>query len=217
MAYKAVIFDLDGTLVESLPGIASALNLALQEQGRNTYPTETIRTFIGDGSRTLCQRAIPDQPSEVIDSLEAGFKKYYAEEWKTGTLVFDGVHALFTACQEAGIRLAILSNKPHSFTVDIVRGLFPNTTFDEVMGQQEGITKKPAPDGTLLCIEKLNTSASDTVFVGDSTIDIETAKAAGTPSIAVTWGYHDQPQLIASGANAIADTMQQLTQLITQS
>lgn len=214
MAYEAIIFDLDGTLVESLPGIATSANQALSEHGYPTWDEATIRTFIGDGSWMLCRRAVKDVPDTVIDEINLSFKKHYAKEWRNGTHIFEGIHKLLKKCVENGVKISILSNKPHHFTTEIVDGIFPQIQFDIVMGQQEGIQQKPAPDGTFLCLEKLQVEASKCLFIGDSTIDIITANKAKTKSVAVTWGYHDIDMLTAENPTHIAHTVEELEAIL---
>ena len=147
MAYKALILDLDGTLVESLPGIEYSANAALAAHGYPTHDTASIRSFIGDGSWMLLRRAVKNVEDSTIDEINKSFKESYAASWSNGTDIFAGILELLQRCQDEAVKLAILSNKPHAFTTEIVSTLFTHITFDCVMGQQEGITQKPAPDG----------------------------------------------------------------------
>jgi phosphoglycolate phosphatase len=214
MGYKALILDLDGTLVESLPGIANSLNLALAKHGFPCHDITRVRSFIGDGTWMLVRKSIQDAPDSTIEEVTESFKQAYDEGWKAGTEVFAGFMSLLITCVEKEIKLAVLSNKPHHYTSIIVQTLFPEIPFVIVLGQQEGMPKKPAPDGTLLCLERLGVSPEQTLFIGDSTVDMQTAKAAGLPCAAVTWGYHDQSALEAEGANYFANSIEELAQII---
>lgn len=214
MSYKALILDLDGTLVESLPGIKSSANLAFAEKGFPQRNTEEIRSFIGDGSWVFFKRALPNEQDNVISEVEACFKKHYPIEWKTGTIVFGGIYALLKKCEKLGIKLTILSNKPHPFTEEIVSTLFADIKFEIVMGQTESIKKKPAPDGTNLIIKKLGLTKEEVLFIGDSTVDITTAHNAKIDCAAVTWGYEEIDQIHASNPKYIANTVEELNPII---
>lgn len=212
-----LIFDLDGTLINSLPGIADALNASLKEHGRDCYPFETIRDFIGDGSRVLCHRAAPDAAEEVIDSLDASFKKHYQNLWLEGTSIYDGINNLLENIPSHH-HLSILSNKPHQFTAEIVEKLFPADTFDTVLGQREGIAKKPDPKGIYEIIEHSCHADKTAYLIGDSTVDLQTANNAGIRSIAVTWGFEDRelleplsPDYIVADADALSELLHNLT------
>jgi len=214
MRCSAVIFDLDGTLVESLPGIASALNGGLEELGYATYSEAEVRRFIGDGAWMLCRRALPEQSELAVDALCDTFGKHYAGAWKTGTNLFDGIKEMLDAFTVAGVKMSVLSNKPHAFTKEIVAGLFPEYDFAVVLGQREGVVKKPDPAGTHECLERLGCSAQETYFIGDSTVDVETSHAAGTQSVAVPWGYHDETMLRGANPDHWCETVESLKEFI---
>ncbi len=214
MPYKALILDLDGTLVESLPGIKSSANLAFTEKGFPQRNTQEIRSFIGDGSWVFFKRALPNEPDSIISEVEACFKKHYPVEWKAGTSIFDGILPLLKKCKESDIKLTILSNKPHPFTEEIVSALFADIEFEIVMGQTDSIEKKPAPDGTNLIIDQLGLTKEDVLFIGDSTVDITTAHNAGIDCAAVTWGYEETDQIHALNPKYIANTVEELSPII---
>lgn len=203
---RVLVFDLDGTLVDSLPAIAGSLNRALLACGHDGHPHAAVRGFIGDGSRVLCQRALSaDAAAASIDVLEAAFKADYAATWPQGTPVFDGVDALLEGLQARGFSLAVLSNKPHDFTTSIVAKLFPAATFDVVLGQRAGIPHKPAPDGVREIMRLTGATVDDCWLIGDSTIDLTTARNAGIKAMAVSWGYHDRDALLDHEPDAMAD------------
>lgn len=216
MSYKAVILDLDGTLIESLPGIEKSANKAFEELNFPSRSTSEIRSFIGDGSWMLCRKALPDEPDHSIDIVNKAFKKHYPNEWKEGTSIFKGIFQFLETCLNNDIKLTILSNKPHAFTTEIVSQLFSTIPFAAIKGQQDSIAKKPAPESTLLLLKELNLSAEEVLFIGDSTVDIQTAQNAGTNVAAVTWGYDDLDTLEAENPNYIAHNIEELTKITIQ-
>lgn len=196
-----LIFDLDGTLVDSLPGIAASLNRSLGMHGLPGHSNATVCSFVGNGVKILVQRAVPSGTDPaLIDSLVSLFKKDYDQSWKSGTKPYPGIVNLLSDLQRAGYSMAVLSNKTHDFTVDMVAGLFPNIHFGKVLGQREGIPQKPHPSGAFHIAEALGYRPETCVFIGDSTVDLETARNADMPAIAVLWGYHDRAKLISAGA-----------------
>lgn len=212
---RALIFDLDGTLVESLPGIAASLNRALIQHGLPGQSHENVRGFIGDGAVKLVQRALATVSRiDLTDSVVKHFAADYAVSWPSGTSVYPGMHQLLANLESRRIRLAVLSNKPHAFTIEIVKKLFPATKFAVVLGNRENLPHKPDPTGALEIASELGLAPQHCTIIGDSTMDLDTAKNAGMKSIAVTWGYHDRERL--SEADAIVDTIVQLD-LATQS
>lgn len=199
-----LIFDLDGTLIDSLPGIAVSLNRALESQGQPVHVTAAIRGFIGNGSLELARRALPEgAPEELALAVESAFKDDYAVTWPQGTAPYPGIPECLAALTSTGFRLAVLSNKPHPFTMEIVARLFPDVAFDLVSGQRPDTPRKPHPEAALRIARQWNLAATDCRFIGDSTIDLATAAAAGMPAIAVGWGYHDPAALEAAGAAVI--------------
>lgn len=213
--HSHIIFDLDGTLVESLPGIAAALNAALTELKLPTHSGEAVRSFIGDGSHSLCKRAAKDQSQETIEALHKAFLREYPKAWKSGTLVFEGIQELIKGLQDIGCTLSVLSNKPHSFTTEIVNHFFPEKPFALVLGQRDGIAQKPDPSGVHEILGELSQSSANTILVGDSTMDIITARNAGVCSLAVTWGYHNASQLAAVSPKYTAKSIAELLKILT--
>ncbi|MDB9741791.1 HAD-IA family hydrolase [Akkermansiaceae bacterium] len=214
MNYKALILDLDGTLVESIPGIEASANLAFAETGFPTRTTAEVFSFIGNGSWDFFKKALPTEPDETIKKVESVFKRHYPEQWRAGTSVFDGIFDFLKFAQNKGIKLTVLSNKPHPFTVEIVSALFSEIDFEIVMGQSEGIEKKPAPEGTLLILEKLGISPEDALFIGDSIVDINTAHNAKVDCAAVTWGYEPLEEIQALKPKFIVDKVVNLYEIL---
>ena len=210
-----MIFDLDGTLVDSLPGIAASLNHALRKNGFPEHPKKAVRGFIGNGSRILVKRAIPAQsPDALVDAIEADFKVHYDETWSQGTHIYPEISGLLTTLKSQGHPLAILSNKPDPFTRSIVQALFPEVVFAAVIGQRPGIPHKPDPTGALEISTLLNLEPGNCMIIGDSTIDIHTARAAGMKAVSVSWGYHDVPPLLAESPDAMLASPGRLLDLI---
>ena len=206
---SALIFDLDGTLVESLPGIAASLNRALALHGLPTHNEAAVRGFIGNGAKMLVTRALSSREAAFhLDSVIRAFGEDYAGTWPQGTLPYDGISELLADLRSRKIPLAVLSNKPHSFTVEIVEKLFPPDTFAVILGNREGMAHKPDPTGALEIAEILSTLPENCTLIGDSTMDLDTAKNAGMKSIAVTWGYHDRERLAA--ADLIVESVKEL-------
>ena len=185
---RGLIFDLDGTLVDSLPGIATSINNALNEANLPTHSQTTIESFIGNGARALVELALGDK-REHTEEILASFHRHYAEDWKSGTLVYPGMLKLLKDLHANEYPLAVLSNKPHQHTSKIVAELFPNHLFDQVMGHQESFPKKPDPTMAHHIIDKWNLKPSEVAYVGDSTVDLATAHAGDMVPLIFSWGY----------------------------
>lgn len=210
-----LIFDLDGTLVDSLPGIAASLNHSLASAGFPVHLENRVRDFIGDGSFELARRALPaGETDATIRRIEQGFKSHYATNWPDGTRPYAGISDLLGSLRDSGSRIAVLSNKPHDFTVEIVRRFFPDVAFDEILGQREATPRKPDPTAALNIADLWNTPASQCVFIGDSTVDLETATRAGMLFVGVGWGYHDSSVLKAAGAGKLAESPADLARFL---
>ncbi len=212
---KGLIFDLDGTLVDSLPGIAASLNRAMAALGRESHDHLEVRRFIGDGAKMLVRRALGGEAAEELEAETlAAFGRDYGTTWAEGTQIYPGISKLLSELHARGFPLAVLSNKPHGFTTEIVSRLFPTGIFEVVLGQREGLPHKPDPRGALEIAAAFGIDPSDCVVIGDSTMDLETAARAGMRSIAVTWGYHDKDRLAA--ADLVADTVEELADLLRE-
>jgi phosphoglycolate phosphatase len=213
---RALIFDLDGTLVDSLPGIADSLNRALKAEGLPGHPVEAVRSFIGNGARALVQRACSIQQSDaaLVSRLELAFKADYELTWISGTIPYAGIATVLESSRLLGLKLAVLSNKPDPFTRAIVDQLFPQAGFSYVLGHREDLGLKPDPAGALEILKILRVSPDDCAIIGDSTMDILTARRAGSWAIGVGWGYHDRHALEAAGADHFCCEMLELSAAI---
>jgi phosphoglycolate phosphatase len=211
----AFIFDLDGTLVDSLRGIADTLNRTLTAHGLPGHSDARIRTFVGDGLTNLILRALPTGPEQqLLDSVLHFYRQDYERTWKQGSQPYPGVPNMLATLAEHGFPLAVLSNKVHSFTVEMVTSTFPDIPFASILGQHDGIPHKPDPHGALELAETLKTSPASCFIIGDSTVDFMTARNAGMRAISVDWGYHDRPALESAGSTHIVSSADELTTLL---
>lgn len=210
----SLIFDLDGTLVDSLPGIAASLNRTLDAHGLPGHSNAMVRSFVGDGLATLIQRAAGSHDPALLDSLIRCYRADYDASWSAGTRPYPGIVHLLGELARDGHKLAVLSNKTHEFTVNMVRAIFPSVHFSKVLGLREGMRPKPAPGGALELLAALGDPPSQCLLIGDSVMDIDTAANAGMKCIAVTWGYHDRPHLAAANPWKMVETVDALARTI---
>ncbi len=192
----AVLFDLDGTLVDSLEDIAAATNVGLTAVGLPTHTMETIRGFVGHGIGALVERALGDRATPArAQSVLAAIRAHYQAHATERTRPFPGIEALLQTLARRGVSLAVVSNKPHDLTTQIVRELFPEIPFGFVTGESADIPRKPDPTGILTACAALGAPPSSAVYVGDTGVDMQAARAANVRSIAVTWGFRDRSAL----------------------
>ncbi|MDX1679507.1 MAG: HAD family hydrolase [Akkermansiaceae bacterium] len=211
----SLIFDLDGTLIDSLPGIADSLNRALEKQGLPTQPQAAVRSYVGNGLKLLVERAAPDADEATIEALIESFKEDYQHSWIEGTRAYTGITQLLKELQRSGHQLAVLSNKVQPFTQTITREIFPTVHFTSVTGQQDGIPHKPHPLGALNIAAAMGRNPRDCILIGDSVADVETADNAEMQFIGCTWGYQDRIRLIEAGAKHFIDKPSQLPHLLS--
>lgn len=201
---RAVLFDLDGTLLDTLADIARSANEVLEEQGFPAHPLDAYRQFIGDGVGNLFRRAFPegaprDDPDLVARCVE-GFRETYGRGWNVATRPFPGIPELLDGLVTRSLGMAVLSNKPHTFAVQCVNELLPRWPFRVVLGDREGFARKPDPGGALRIATQLDVAPEQMVYLGDSSIDMTTAHRAGMIPIGVAWGFRSVDELQASGA-----------------
>jgi phosphoglycolate phosphatase len=210
----AVLFDLDGTLADTVQDIASAMNAALARAGRPGLEVGDYRRFIGDGVVMLARRALGQGREELASALVAEFRAIYQERLLVETRPYPGVTELLGELRARDLPLAVLSNKPHRATVSIVEGLFGGDTFVAIAGEQEGTPRKPDPTQALALAKVLGLAPSRCLFVGDSPVDIETATRAGMRPIGVSWGFRDVEELQQAGAHDVLATPRDLLALL---
>jgi len=199
---KAVLFDLDGTLVDSLGDLAASANAVLQRNGHPEHPVDAYRHFIGDGARKLVERAVPaGTTNKAIDDLLAEYLVEYAANVGGSTCPFDGIADLVSTLADRGVPMGVATNKPHELTLPCLDHCFPSAPFgDAVCGARAGLPSKPAPDALLEVAQKLGVDPANCLFVGDSGVDMESAVAAGMVPVAVLWGMRGREELTAAGA-----------------
>lgn len=203
--YDAYIFDLDGTLLDTLADLVFLTNKVLDQAGFPVRTGDEIHSFVGNGLRSLMVRAAPSGTSdEVIDHLLSKWKDLYPEYGVTFTQPYPHIIELLTGLRESDKKLAVLSNKFDGGTKDIIEQFFPGV-FLAVHGEGPGIPRKPDPTGLKKTLSEIGVSAESAVYVGDSPNDIVTAHAAGTDGIAVSWGYHKRSELVKCGITCIVD------------
>lgn len=214
--YRAVIFDLDGTLIDSLADIATAANFVLADNGYPVHPIASYRTFVGDGVKTLFERALPaDQNSvPIVNRCAGAFSSAYARTWKVQTRLYAGVAELLDTLCASPLRLAVLSNKPDAFTKTCMAHFCEAWPFAAIAGQREEIPKKPDPAGALRIALELGLEPREIAFVGDSSVDMQTARNAGMFAIGVSWGFRPVAELWDNGAERVIDSPGELLELI---
>ncbi|MFQ5714659.1 MAG: HAD family hydrolase [Candidatus Scalinduaceae bacterium] len=205
MTYKAAIFDLDGTLLDTLEDLGNAVNRVLTANGFPMHEIDAYRYYVGDGETMLITRALPEEKrsDKIIRSCLKEYRQDYGQNWNVYTKPYDGVEEMLGALVSHGLKLAILSNKPHEFTRLCVSGLLPKWTFDAVLGQQEPIPRKPDPAGALKIAEELEIPPSGFLYLGDTAIDMKTATAANMFPVGVLWGFRPAEELQQSGARVL--------------
>jgi phosphoglycolate phosphatase len=199
---RAVFFDLDGTLVDSAADLATATNAMLRELGLPERPVEEIRSFIGEGSRNLVERSIAPR-GDLIDTALPSWTEHYERVLLHATRPYPGMLELLESLVNGEWTLAVHTNKPSGMAREILRGLGMESSFAHVLGSDDGPARKPSAEGTQFLLEKLKLQASEVVYVGDSRIDGETARAAGIPFIGVRWGFRPEAELRDAGARFV--------------
>lgn len=216
MRFDAVIFDLDGTLADALEDVADATNRTLRAEGYPEHDYSAYRLMIGRGIRNLVIEALPleQRTEEAIDRCFASMIADYREHYLVKTRLYDGVADLLRGLREKGAQLAVLSNKADDLTGRVVAGLIGDDTFAVVMGARPETPLKPDPAGALLLADRLGVPVGRTAFVGDSGVDMETAKRAGMLAVGVSWGLREKSELRANGADVIIDQPSELLELL---
>lgn len=213
---RLVIFDLDGTLINSVADLGQATNVALQKQGYPTHDLSAYNYFVGNGVNKLIERALPadKRTDNIICSVKKDFMEYYMEHKTDLTCPYDGINELLAELQERGIKIAVASNKFIEGTQALVASFFPGTKFCCVLGQREGIAIKPDPHIAFEALEIAGVQNDDALYAGDTSIDMRTAKNAGIESVGVTWGFRPVEELIEAGANHIIDKPAEMLALL---
>ena len=213
---KLVIFDLDGTLLDTIADLAESANYVLKQLGYPTHDVETIRTFVGNGINKLLERALPDEEKteENVMRMRAHFVPYYDIHNADLSAPYPGIVALLEALQAKGLMIAVASNKYQEATVKLVKQYFPMIDFVEILGQREGINVKPDPTIVFDILKKANVSPEEVLYVGDSGVDMQTAINAGVDAVGVTWGFRPRAELESFCPMGLIDKADELLKFI---
>ena len=214
--FSTYIFDLDGTLLDTLGDLAAAVNYAMRTHGMPEHSIDDVRRFVGNGVRKLMERAIPDgETNPQFEATFATFRQYYMQHSLDTTRPYEGIPETLAALKAKGCRLAVVSNKMMAATQELCRHFFPDT-IEVAIGENEaaGIRKKPAPDTVITSLRQLGVEKQNAVYVGDSDVDIQTAANAGLPCISVLWGFRDKDFLIENGAKTFISAPSELLQTL---
>ena len=206
-SYDTYIFDLDGTLLDTLADLAASTNYALRQHGMPEHSVDDVRRFVGNGVRRLMERAVPDGPQNpLFEQAFATFKKHYLEHSLDTTQPYAGIPEVLAQLRHQGKHLAVVSNKFYAATQELCRHFFPDT-IEVSIGEHEaeGIRRKPAPDTVIEALRQLGVGTEGAVYVGDSDVDIETARNAHLPCISVLWGFRDRDFLLRHGATTLIE------------
>lgn len=207
------IFDLDGTIADTIADLGDAVNHGLDKLGHPRFGYEQYKKMVGNGAPVLCRRALPDDSKDEAEQLHELFREYYAAHYLDKTSLYDGIREVLDTLANAGVKLAVATNKPQDFAREIVRALLPDVPFEAVLGGCSGRAKKP--DRAI--IDEILSPLEDgmTVYmIGDSNVDIQTAKNAGLISIGCAWGFRGRDELVSEGADYIAETPADIMRII---
>lgn len=214
MKYKLVLFDLDGTILDTLGDLCDSVNFALASAGFPARTLDEVRRFVGNGILKLVERALPDGSDlAAIDRVYETFKAYYRDHCAIKTAPYAGIPELLASLGASGVKLAVVSNKA-DFAVQSLCERYFEGVFDYAVGERAGIRRKPAPDSVNEVLDHFGIGCAEALYIGDSEVDVETAKNAGIDCIAVDWGFRDAALLRASGARCIASDAGQLERMI---
>lgn len=209
--YNTFIFDLDGTLLNTLDDLAASVNYALRTHGMPERTLDEVRSFVGNGVRLLMERAIPEGSANPrFEETFATFRAYYMEHSLDTTRPYDGIPEMIHALKQRGCRLAVVSNKFYAATQELIRHFFPEITVAIGEHEAEGIRKKPAPDTVFEALRQLGVGKEKAVYVGDSDVDLQTAHNSGLPCISVLWGFRNRDFLLAHGATTFISRPEEL-------
>lgn len=214
---KACIFDLDGTLTNTLESMTYSVNLTLEEMGLSKITKDQCRLFVGNGARVLMEKALKAAGDTDASRIEEGMEIYgriFDRNCTYHVTPYEGIPEMLKALKDKGIQLAVLSNKPDRQTVKVVKAIFGEELFDYAQGQKEGIRRKPEPDGVWYLMEQMHVSKEECLYIGDSEVDAATGRNAGLKTIGVLWGFRDRKTLETAGADDLIDRPDELLQFV---
>ena len=214
---KACIFDLDGTLTNTLESMTYSVNLTLEEMGLSKITKDQCRLFVGNGARVLMEKSLKAAGDTDASRIEEGMEIYgriFDRNCTYHVTPYEGIPEMLKALKDKGIHLAVLSNKPDRQTVKVVKAIFGEELFDYAQGQKEGIRRKPEPDGVWYLMEQMHVSKEECLYIGDSEVDAATGRNAGLKTIGVLWGFRDRKTLETAGADDLIDRPDELLQFL---
>lgn len=214
---KACIFDLDGTLTNTLESMTYSVNLTLEEMGLSKITKDQCRLFVGNGARVLMEKSLKAAGDTDASRIEEGMEIYgriFDRNCTYHVTPYEGIPEMLKALKDKGIQLAVLSNKPDRQTVKVVKAVFGEELFDYAQGQKEGIRRKPEPDGVWYLMEQMHVSKEECLYIGDSEVDAATGRNAGLKTIGVLWGFRDRKTLETAGADDLIDRPDELLQFV---
>ncbi|MBQ2702254.1 MAG: HAD-IA family hydrolase [Alistipes sp.] len=213
---KLAIFDLDGTLLDTIGDLAASCDAVMQMNGLPQHTTDEYRQMVGRGILRLVEAAIPEQMRlpEYVEKVRRDFVAYYLDHIDLHTHPYNGIPELINAMTERGVKIAVASNKFQAGTERLIRSFFPDVEFVAVLGQRVGVPLKPDPQIDLEIIEAAGVEPSETLHIGDSGVDMQTAHAAGVRAVGVTWGFRSREELAESGADVIVDHPEEILNLL---
>lgn len=214
MKYKAVVFDMDGTLLDTLEDLADAMNRVLEARGLPVHPVDAYRFFVGSGARNLVLHTLPADRQDLAAECLQGFLKEYEANWKVKTRLYDGVAELLDALTARNIPMAVLTNKPQEFAELCMKAFLPAWDFALTLGQMPGVPVKPDPAGPRQVIRHLGVAPEEILYLGDTDVDMRTAVGAGMYPVGVTWGFRPAGELTAAGAAALIAHPLELLELL---
>lgn len=205
--FDAVLFDMDGTILDTLADIGESMNRVLILHGFAPHPLEAYRYFVGEGSAVLVEKALPDaaRTPDIIRKCLSAYQEDYGRHWRVHTRLYPGIAELLDALVDRNVRMAILSNKFHEFTRQCYEHFLGRWPFDPVLGIREGIARKPDPAAALEIAEHLAVASARILYVGDTAVDMQTAVSAGMFPVGVLWGFRGREELLANGARFLAE------------
>lgn len=214
---KAVLFDLDGTIADSLESLACATNMILQECGLNTLEKDCYRYFAGNGAKTLVERALIEAGDIQLKQFEQAYEKYeayFAKECNHKVQTFEGLPEVLETLKSKGIKLGVVTNKAQDNAVMVVEELYGKDMFDVIVGVTDNRPKKPDPAEAVYAMEQLGVAPDETVYVGDTNVDMETGNGAGCLTVGVLWGFRSREELEANHAHVIVEKVEELLEVI---
>lgn len=214
---KACIFDLDGTLTNTLESMTYSVNLTLEEMGLSKITKDQCRVFVGNGARVLMEKSLKAAGDTDASRIEEGMEIYgriFDRNCTYHVTPYEGIPEMLKVLKDKGIHLAVLSNKPDRQTVKVVKAIFGEELFDYAQGQKEGIRRKPEPDGVWYLMEQMHVSKEECLYIGDSEVDAATGRNAGLKTIGVLWGFRDRKTLETAGADDLIDRPDELLQFV---